>query len=482
MSTISGIEGWILQQVRPAPPKRSFLRLRPQASEAYKQFVLHYNRFLKQQVTSDTASKISRAVIRAETAKDLIHQLSEKILKEQGIQDILSSLQLSIFGAANWMRRFVDDRDKDSQYNFIQERKDGRGIADSIDGLVKSIFDKISSNAESRTIRVAFEAYEQKWKEQDDQAMKVALTEAKNLLLRIEKAWEKVRDEDVEKLDKKKRFTFELAVAQLEDTQTHFDKEQETVITSIKVWLKVDQAVVPPWRKDGIDNLGPFGIYADIPSLKIGVKFEEDGLSESEKKTLVGTFNVTEPKETIDMYGPHLDGKVIGALSPRFKVTIKQNDPSAALIRIPPGAEYFCFAYPVITGNMEVKLEKYTPIDAFLLYGGFVYFDGKLNVIQINALWVGWNLQLSAPRQLPKSVRDQLLAENRFKDITLPQLAAKGAKRFAWLLPGEFSNEIQVPDGGWCYIYENEDINNYFAIASASSVTGVTANTFTLSL
>ena len=256
--------------------------------------------------------------------------------------------------------------------------------------------------------------------------------------------------------------------AELEDSKKELNPEQQELVNHVKAWLPKDAEESPAWITKGIKTIGPFGIAANI---KIEVKIQYPDNAQEEKKP--GKFIVTGPKAAIAPYEAGLNGEVSGMLSPVFKITIKKNDPVNALIRIPPTASFFAFAYPVISSDLEVQIVHKSHLDAFLLYGGFVYFDQDMKLIQCNCLWVGSQLQTSGPKQLPPNVTQALKDAGRFKDITLPYLLEAGARKFAWVTPGEFP-EMTVPHGGWAYLYEDESVNNYFSVAAAESVMGLT--------
>lgn len=418
---------------------------------------------------TNTAFNVYKAVTRAETAKDLISRLSKEFREEQETLDALAALQLAMFAAANWMRRFVDDRNaNDLDYSFIQEHSEGAEMAEVLNAHVDKLFEHVTTRNQSSTVKKAFEAFAIQWRREDAELLKTSEVENGKAAKKLQRAYNKSQGKT--NLSKKRQFQFRKAIAELEDARAPLTESQKELVDQVKKLLEEnsEEVAVPKWRSDGIKTLGPFGIASNID---IQLKCEFEAEAEDNKKP-TGTYIMLGPKMDQEDYAQGLGGEVKGMLSPLEEVTIKQHDPTAALIRIPPGAKFFAFAYPVITAELEVTRTRYSPTDAFLLYGGYVYFDAKMNVIAVNALWVGSNLQLSAPKKLPDDIKQTLLDAGRFRDITLPQLWEAGARKFCWMLPAEFP-ELKIPHGGWCYIYEDEEINNYFAIASAASVKGV---------
>jgi hypothetical protein len=474
IKTAHEITSWMNAQSRPAPPKRVMLVVRPTASDALKEFTLQYNRLLREKINSRTAFALYSAVIRAETAKDLVSRTPASVKNTDSIQDCLSGLQLSIYAAANWIRRFADDRHTIGEWVMLEEKRAGKELAEQIEFQVKDLFSRVAARTNSKTIQTAFEAFVIRWNKQEESQLKLAEVENQKNIENLKKEFAKVEKEDPPTVSLQKKFVLTAYCAELEDSRKELTKDQQEVVAKVKGWLHNADEVPPPWRTDGIKTLGPFGIAAAV-NISMAFEFPENHMTEK----VGATYIVDGPKDSIKAYEAGLGGSVKGRLSPVFKITIKKEDPTAALIRIPLNASYFAFVYPVITGQLEVQVEQKSYLDAFLLYGGFVYFDSEMKFIQANSLWVGCQMQLSAPKALPTSVSDKLKAAGRFHDITLPQLIDVGAKQFAWILPGEFLPEIKAPHGGWAYVYENEKVNNYFSLASAESVLGL-AKAFSL--
>jgi len=467
ISTAAQIADWMSGQSRPKKPQRT-LFLKPSASDAMKEFTLQYNRLLRQKINSRTAHGLRMAVLKAETAKDLSARLPTKIRDSDAIQDALSGLQLQMYSAANWIRRFADDRHTVGEWVMIEEKRAGHEIAQSLDTKVRNFFTKIQELTNSKTIQDAFQAYEIKWKQQDVAELAQAAKDNAALIAHLSKEWKKFEKHDASTISTHKKMMFLAYCAELDDSRQELTADQRTLVNTIKASLKNQEEEAPAWRTQGIKTLGPFGIAANIR-----VDMDVDFPMDFQKSRLPGKFTVKGPKEAIEVYEQGLGGTVTGGLSPVFPVTIRQTDPTARLIRIPVAAKFFAFAYPVISGQLEVTVVNKSTLDAFLLYGGFVYFDGDMKLIQVNGLWVGNQLQMSAPKPLPAPVADKLKEAGRFHDITLPQLSNARAKQFAWILPDEFP-EISIPHGGWCYLYEDESVNNYFSVASAESVMGLT--------
>lgn len=453
---------WASRQAQPAPPKKTLWGSKIPPSDATVEFLKHYTRLSKTKTSSKTALELYRAVVRAETAKNLILRLP-KMRANQAVRDYLGQLQFLTFAASNWIRRFVEDRYDLSEWSMVLEKSEANKLTLAILDGVADLFAKVEAEAgESKTNKIAFGAFEVDWKKEDLANAVLAEKNNQAIVQKLDKMFASAKSGAFSEVKRATRIKFINAMDELEDIQGHIPPEQLAVIEAVRAWMQLEK-MDEPWRSRGIITLGPFGIQA---KLAVGLRFNAE----------ITEFTLTQPTELVLRYSKAVggDGRVWGKLSPLSPVTVRKNDPVADLIRIPPAAKFFAFACPIITSQLEVELDSKTPVDAFLLWGGFLYFDEHKALIQANGLWVGCNVQLSAARKLPAAVSAALEEQNRFCDVTLDSLSALGAKRFAWLLPGEFSDVISNGHGAWCYQYEDAEVNNYFEIASADSVLGKT--------
>lgn len=153
-------------------------------------------------------------------------------------------------------------------------------------------------------------------------------------------------------------------------------------------------------------------------------------------------------------------------LSPLYMITLDTETKQA--VSIPVAATHFAWSYPMVKdpGTPQNLLGRANE-DAFLEYGGYVYFDGAQNVVgtnSINPAALGaLGLMFGRAQILPPSVEESLTRQGRFQDITLNFLAQRGATHFAWIRPLEFSGRVASPDG--CFAYKLSDgSSKYFPV------------------
>jgi hypothetical protein len=100
---------------------------------------------------------------------------------------------------------------------------------------------------------------------------------------------------------------------------------------------------------------------------------------------------------------------------------------------------------------------------ALVIHGGFVYFNSRKQVIGATAIVAQGEgnalIQFNEGKYIDgitsKNAVDMF--ETRFAEVTLPFMTAKGAVRYAWILPGEqISPEFENKMGGFLYQF-NED-------------------------
>jgi hypothetical protein len=265
-----------------------------------------------------------------------------------------------------------------------------------------------------------------------------------------------------------------LAIRAVEDIRqlSSDQKARLHMAKETKIRIYGPDPLPPKWRTKGIRTLGPFGIQAGGGGMELQCTFGGEGIP--------GTYVVIGPLDCLEPYlakgAAGKDGgidpeKVEGSLSPRYHVTIKSNDPAFGLLRLPENAESFAWINPIITKDMKLNLVEKSPFDMILFYGGFVYFDKDGKFIQANSLWPGTQMHFNSPLPLDPTINQKLKDTNRWREITLEHLRADGATHFAWLLPKEFK---KVPNGGFAYKYDDEEINNYFSVASPESINGLT--------
>eukprot|EP00301_Raphidiophrys_heterophryoidea_P024005 c7660_g1_i2.p1 GENE.c7660_g1_i2~~c7660_g1_i2.p1 ORF type:complete len:826 (+),score=231.93 c7660_g1_i2:349-2478(+) len=159
--------------------------------------------------------------------------------------------------------------------------------------------------------------------------------------------------------------------------------------------------------------------------------------------------------------------------SPIHAVTLPANARASA--NIPVSAAYYSFCYPCALSKAisfeEARAQDINPVDPFvawLLVGGFVYFNHIYDIVAINALSfeeVGAGpssfLCLGAPSDLPPLSEARLDSAGRFATVTNERLQNQGVTQFAWVIPSEMlGNHIFTQSGGFAYRQANG--NNVF--------------------
>ena len=98
-----------------------------------------------------------------------------------------------------------------------------------------------------------------------------------------------------------------------------------------------------------------------------------------------------------------------GHRSPYAAVTIV-DDEARRLANIPPDAEFFCFASPLIgvaEADNRKGIDLTSPAVSFACLGGFFYFDSQFVLIGVNALFQGNGLYFEGPLPFERpSVRE----------------------------------------------------------------------------
>mmetsp|Transcript_63993 Transcript_63993/g.134570 ORF Transcript_63993/g.134570 Transcript_63993/m.134570 type:complete len:587 (-) Transcript_63993:174-1934(-) len=168
------------------------------------------------------------------------------------------------------------------------------------------------------------------------------------------------------------------------------------------------------------------------------------------------TFIAVEPFEIIEYLRSDPEGtQLTGTISSVAEVTL---DASArAEARIPAEAVTFCFAYPIdkesLTDQQKGYFSTTTPAAAFMMLGGFVYFDAGGQPICYMALALGDSGLTFGPRHPCKKEWLEPL-KGRFAEVTAPFIRDR-AKWFCWINP----REGPMPKNAHgCFVYlHNED-------------------------
>ena len=156
-----------------------------------------------------------------------------------------------------------------------------------------------------------------------------------------------------------------------------------------------------------------------------------------------------------------LNSECTMALSPSHPVNLDEE--SRALALIPSEAHYFCWVYPIpgiaqsVLENRIVSMK--TAEITLILLGGFAYFNLNDEIIAINCIGgVSSNhlLQFGPAQPLPRGALVSLKV--RVQPVTLPHMRKKGARYFAWVVPGEKLGDLRVCKyGGFAYIFHEID-------------------------
>jgi len=120
-------------------------------------------------------------------------------------------------------------------------------------------------------------------------------------------------------------------------------------------------------------------------------------------------------------------------------------------------ARLVAFSYPVV-GAQELKPSARDAGDAdvaFLIYGGYMYFDADMVLIDVRAITPSDEgcLRFGLPQQwLPQWT--VAAGVDSWRPVTLPELRALGVRYFAWLRPGEsLGGGARCRNGGFAYIF-----------------------------
>jgi len=140
-------------------------------------------------------------------------------------------------------------------------------------------------------------------------------------------------------------------------------------------------------------------------------------------------------------------------LSPLHQITLDEETKAAA--NIPLDAVHFAWAYPVVEDGLGRRSGRSSAEGAFLQFGGYIYFNNSRDAVGANSICpaaVGTlGLMFSRPQILAQEVASVLTQQGRFQEITLDDLARKGATHFAWIRPDEFCRSAFCPDGAFAY-------------------------------
>jgi len=148
-------------------------------------------------------------------------------------------------------------------------------------------------------------------------------------------------------------------------------------------------------------------------------------------------------------------GDIKGRISPPHHITL--SDEELCNLGIVRDARHFVFSYPIVTAqelNVSAKEGRVADI-AFLVYGGYMYFDSDMVLRDVRAVVPTdeGGLCFGPPQQwLPEW--SLAAGADRWCPVTLPSLRALGVRYFSWLLPGEtVDGSTLCTNGGFAYIF-----------------------------
>jgi len=162
------------------------------------------------------------------------------------------------------------------------------------------------------------------------------------------------------------------------------------------------------------------------------------------------------------------DWPVVGQLSPVHPITLSDTQKKAA--RIPIEATSFVWAYPIARDQDRdiYRLTGINPADpdlAFLMVGGYVYFNKEIKVCGVNTILpsIDNGLVFSKPKKWNHDFTKFLAKEGRFQPITIKALYDCGARHYCWIRPDEplvdldwGTSEKLCPNGGFVYLFHDK--------------------------
>lgn len=229
----------------------------------------------------------------------------------------------------------------------------------------------------------------------------------------------------------------------------------------------------PDWAHASLhfpDTFGPFALVEVKLSLTVELhknRYEADESSSVAAALKKYAYNLT------------------GTVSPATKLSL--DAATRRQLGIPAQATQFAFAYPLNGAGTDASkkvsawargyLSSTSPEASFFTHGGFIYMDQAGKVLSVFAKTVGEGLSFEPPQRW----RGQFSADltGRWRPVDLPFLAAKGAKLFAWINPGEVLSSPDAPkwevaqQGAVVFLFhddiavqDSKDV--YFAVRSLS--------------
>lgn len=403
--------------------------------------------------------------------------LPQKILKERSdeIKNYLKPLKQNFTAAFNFLNIFISIREPYLKNDFGENKRVARKMNKYLKShqmresqLTKVLVDYqnfLRNNLENEVEKHKFDTYVQELissKEKERLVLPGTLALVSDLINRLRQPDKSVDWKRVE-----------LLIPVVEDILKSVRlKDLKLLVTKAKQRLgqnskfnrrSVGRPGIPgvPWKKNrdreslviedavtpGLHELGPFGIHP--LSDAVSFSFEFNLLNENFSLNLseLSGQNRTESFQEVEV--------VKGKISPRGEITI-QDEQTFTKMKIPPMSTSFAFVYPLDMNQLSgVNFELPQGLESLIENGGYVYFNKDDGVTQINSLVVGGaDLFFEGPYLVAKHHQHKVVeldSKGRWGEVTVEGLVKSGAKKFAWLNPGEFGK------GHGCFLYSYFD-------------------------
>jgi len=239
-----------------------------------------------------------------------------------------------------------------------------------------------------------------------------------------------------------------------------------TDITENEQTIVIPETPIIEKRKPFPHSLGPFGVKQTLFNATSFTIIWDDVKDQGKG----GMFTMDKPAFGKNnslrlLAGPIKDWPVVGQFSPAHPITLSVEEKKAALI--PAESASFVWAYPVAITVDVSKLQGIDPSDpdlAFLMVGGYVYFNKEHQVCGVNTIVPADNgLVFSKPKKWNHDLTRYLAKSGRFQPITIKALHDCGARWYCWIRPDEplidegwGTSEKLCPNGGFAYLFHDK--------------------------
>lgn len=231
-----------------------------------------------------------------------------------------------------------------------------------------------------------------------------------------------------------------------------------------------------------LKTLQPMGTI-NAPNLDISVYDSYAGIYQVYFTNHLSNLNGT----VVDM-----GGVGIGTTTQPQYITLNTQTRTSA--NIPSDAVYMSWGYPLsdinsLPDHFKREMNSSYPEVSFVLFGGFLFFNDNLDLIQVNSVFSGNNLTFQKPVKIPYEALK--LQNSSLVEITIQELRDKDITHYAWIPPMfKLTACLETSSGGFLYVYSDRTIQ-YFEIKLLSdeqlqqvlskSLDNQTKKTFTIS-